>query len=313
VADDGGAQWSSASCEAIEYEDRRELLVLLRSPGDIDGWLTLGGGQRTDGELLARAEELRRHLRVLQLYTFAAACGQQREACEASLAALADALRASKNLRRRMYIAVLQANAETEMDRLHAAAAHSFLAQVSARDFNFDREGYEGFEPGAVARTARRCPSCGGALFVSIDRWRADETYARRKDTCCNCLGISMVPVNAALEIAPPTVRAVGPGTLEATLRMANTSSESLRGWIAAAPRHGQPESFAGPEAVELAPGVSVERTLRLALKPDVPGTRSLRFFAIAQATAYFHSVHFAGGIPPASDAAPLQANEQAD
>jgi hypothetical protein len=304
VADDGSPAWRDAACQGVDVLGRRELLLLIDPPRDVEGWIEVRQAGQGEAWLRDEGAELWRRLEVLKLYPFAQPERERIAACQVVIEQLRSVLDAATILRRRLYLAVLQGRLETLLDELSQVLAGCFLAEVTARDLNLDRESDNGFLPGLVRRTARRCPACGSALFSARDRWQADPIYRRRKDLCANCFVVSMALETSPLSVAPPSVVRVEPGpVLVLALRLRNRTRSWLRAWFAAAPRLGPASTTIGPLLVEMGPGSSRRRTLRFSLRGLPPGTLSFRFAIVARGSAEFHSCQFPGWQAPAGGA----------
>jgi hypothetical protein len=296
VADDQGPAWKDAKYQPVSYEDQQDILLLLDPPRDVAGWLAIGPCGKSDTELLEQVEELVRRLKVLKLYPFAHTEVNRIEECQSILQNIATTLRSDTLLRRRIYAAILYAQLEAAFNELHQAVAKRFLEDVLVHSFSFDRESYNGFYPGLVRRTDRRCPRCDSVLFTALDRWQEEESYLRRKYICANCFGISMFLETSPLEITPPWVRRIDSAAIEVVLRIRNRSTDWISIWVAAAPRRGKPNSGIGPVQIDLKPDEVNESQYHFIINQDA-GTISIRFIALARGSAEFHDCQFTGDV----------------
>jgi hypothetical protein len=312
VADDGGQVWADALAQTVEPGQHRELLVLLDPPKDVNGFVTLGSVGKQDADVVQQAEEVARRLRVLSLYSFAKREQPRIEKCLMATNDLLEIARADTLLRHRIYTAVFKAKLTSMLDELHEATARQFLDEVSARDFTFERESYNGFWPGQVHRSTRYCPTCNTPFFTGFDTWKEDSSYRRRKDVCANCLGVSMVLENSPVAVDVPSIHAAADNkAVDVSLHIRNRSGEWYRLWIAAGERRAKLELMLGPIDLKLKPGETRDVPARIVLDPSRPGTKSFRFLILANGAAEFYSVQLAGRrfgqVPRSAEAVPTR------
>lgn len=290
LVDDGGAGWSAASSHAIEIRGETELLVVSGEPREARGWLDIVLDDDADPPLAAHADELRRRLRVLRGYEFMQGETDEIDQCLSLVDALARTVAERGPVRRRRDAAFLLARIESALGKLQRSGCARFVTHVREHDFNMDRESYNGFMPGPVRRTRRACRACREALFQAEDRWLEEPTYVRTKLLCSNCFAVSMTLKSAPVRVSPLELARVStpPG---ATLRLPlRAAGPSIRIWIAAAPRHGGPETAVGPMAVDLAAGRRTTRSLKFDLRTQAPGTQSIRAIVLAGGAAQFQN-----------------------
>lgn len=294
VDDDGGEAWDGAGCQLIERGPERDLLVMLRQPSDLDGWLRLGPPGRPVSELRSEIEEVARRLAVLANYSFAAQEGPTIDACKDAAERFLACLAAPQLLRGHLFAALLLSRLYLLLDQLQPAVAQGFLDRVIASDFSFDRESHNGFEAGALRRSERSCPGCGGVLYTALDRWLGDRNYRRRKDVCANCIGVSMALESSPLAVDAPRVVAAEGGAVGLRIGLRNPSRALARAWIAAAPRHGPAAAAVGPLRLDLPAGGCEERLFSFPLDVQRPGVLSFRFAVFCQGAVEFHSCKYA-------------------
>ena len=289
TGDDGGDRWNGAACQVFEGRES-STLVTFEPPRPLGGWLELKADNDEDASLAAEAEGLRRRLGVLGLYEFAAREREGIETCEAILERLLQVLAEKTALRRRIYAAALLAGLELELDSLQRVVCERFVEQVLSRDFNLDRESYNGFVPGVVRRTAAECSACGSILFAAADRWSRDRRFTRTKHLCANCFGVSMALDADPLQAAPLGLDQASREEVVLALRLRNLSRTPKRIWTAAAPRRGGAGTGIGPFQIDLAAGGSTEKSLRFDPRAQLPGTQSFRAIVIADGAAQFQN-----------------------
>jgi hypothetical protein len=294
VADDGGSHWAKARCHWFDDGSDRDLLVILDEPADMDGWLLVGSGGKSEEQLGNEAARLQDSLEVLTLYPFVDCESKEIERCHALAGQLLRVTQAPDRIRSRFEAALLLANLQPALDALHRRVADRFLAQVGAQDFNFDRMSSHGFDLEPTERTTRCCPACGAALYVTLTLWRKKRSYARRWVQCANCSGISMVLEDSPLEILPPVAVPNPDGrSFRITIEIRNRTTDPVEVLVAGLARHGSPGDAAGPVVVTLAPGSLECLHFSSPLDQRRPGVISYRVLVLCRAAVEFFALKF--------------------
>jgi hypothetical protein len=292
VSDDGSESWNQAICLAVSCDCEQDLLVMLDEPADLEGWLAFALAGKDDREIREESEEQLRRVEVLSRYPF---CDDESlfDSCRTELRRILEFISVRHLLRRRIYMAVMMANYQMLLDRAQIAAIAGFINLVTTRDFSFDRESYNGFIPGPLRRTLRRCPTCDAALYEAHDRWEKDHRYRRRKDVCPNCIGVSMVLETSPLVVHPPVIEAhSSDGYVHIRLVIENPADVTLSARLAAAPRHG-PAEAAQESIVDVPPQSKIHWQARFPLASESKGVVSYRFIVLCLGAAEFHNVTY--------------------
>lgn len=299
VADDGKPAWSQALALPLGRERERSLLIITSQPDEFPGWVRIGQPRLSSAELQERLRELSRRIAVLARYPFVSSASKTAEECQSLLQQVLQYLNAEHLLRHWVYGASFLALLMQRLDSLEREAASGFVERVVTTDFSFDRESYNGFNPGLLRRSARSCSGCGEALYEALDQWTEDATFLRRKDVCANCFGVAMRLLTSPISTETPTA-SFDPTTriVTGTMRIENPGDEPVSVWAAAAPRHGPRDAVIEPSCFAIPPRSRVAHTFTFVLRPDRRGVMSFRFFVSCQGAAEFHSMKFANSAP---------------
>lgn len=268
VNDDGADCWSSARCVPLSDGSERSLLVTLDAPADVDGWLTVAASGATPDSLVARARQVETSLAMLPLYPFVADSADDISHCRQWARALRHAAGDPGRLRSRSDSAMALAGLRLALDHLHRGLATQFLAEVAVRDVSLDRIPGEGFLLEATVRDRSPCPTCKGALYVTVGRWRESPSHVRRWVQCANCSGIALEHTDCAVDVSAPTASVVQQGEqLEISIGIRNRTDTPMPVVVAGLSRRGRVEWASGPKGITLAPNQAIAHRLHLPLR----------------------------------------------
>jgi hypothetical protein len=304
VGDDGSTHWAGARCEWFEQGAERDLVVTLDEPADVDGWLLVGTGERSNDQIGEEALQIQDNLKVLALYAFVDPEAGAISRCRRVARLLRRVTRVPDRLRSRVEVAVLLTHLQSALETLHREIADCFLAYVGAHDFNLDRISAIGFDLKPTERTGERCPNCGAALYLTQASWRKKRSYVRRWVQCANCSGLSLALADSPLEIHPPVAIPSPDGaSLSIALCIHNRTTAPVQALIAGLARQGSPADAAGP-VLALFPANSLERVhFSSPLRPSRPGVISYRLLVLCRAGAEFFALKYV--LEPAAREAP--------
>jgi hypothetical protein len=290
VADDGSPVWSDATAHVVTHAGEQDLLVQFDESRPVDGWLVMAPLGRSAANLREEIAALARRLSTLKLYSFAAAEGSQIEGCEALVHTFAACAEASSALRHYIWLAAFQARMELSLTALHETLARAFLRHMTDGDFNFDRESYNGFVPEPPVRTDRRCVTCQGALFTSLEKRNDDSGWVRQKVICVHCLGVALTPKDSPLQVEQPRLYKIDKDGVAEIIVSLRGRSGSLDVVAVAALRKGDSLGSDGPVMRRVSDQMSEEIRFRVPIKSGA-GTRSIRLLLLARGSAEFYSV----------------------
>jgi hypothetical protein len=285
VGDDGGSHWAKARCYWLNYGLNRDLLVILDEPTDVDGWLIVGSGGRSNKWFGEEATRIEDNLKVLTLCPFVDAKSDSIKKCQSLARLLQRVIGVPDRVRCRVDATILWANLKIALDELHQEVADEFLRQVAAHDVNLDRVPARGFDLEPTARTSERCPTCGVALYVTQALWRRKRSYVRRWIQCVNCSGVSMILEDGPLVIQPAiaTVNSDGSG-LSISVNMRNRTEASVQALIAGLARKGSLDDAVGPVGVIVPPNSSESFHFTTRVNSNLAGVISYRLLVLCDA-----------------------------
>jgi hypothetical protein len=285
VGDDGNEHWTSATCYRFEHGLNRDLLVALDEPADVDGWVLVGVGGKSNQWFGEEATRIQNNLKVLRLCPFVDPKALSVERCQSLAKLLLRVTNVPDRLRCRVDTTISWANLQALLNELHLQVADTFVKQVAEHDVNLDRVPGHGFKLGPTKRTNERCPTCGVALYVTNALWRKKSSYVRRWIQCVNCSGVSMVLRDSPLVIQVPAADVSPDGlSLLINLEIGNRTELPVQALVAGLARRGSLDDRVGPIAVIVSPGSFESINFSAPLNPNVPGVISYRLLVLCDA-----------------------------